>query len=711
MKLSAIVLLVFSISLGYEVNANDLSISLRGSMENNRRALRVKHPCILVRVETQFEDELEENYGSRDRIYNDSGNSGARKLHGGERKIRCELQDEDRAAVGKSFVSVNGIEASQIENIESGDTTLISDDAMIMDGEMWLSADAAIEFGSNRQNNRRLLQTSRTHGVKKVLVVRADAQGSATTPTRETLSNKIFGTHGDSNTLRSQYFACSQGKVVFQPFEGMTTGGTVIQNGVLDVTIDITAPGTSRYDIEDALEKAADQLVGSLHDQFDHVMLCLPPGTTSGSNRNWVAYGYVNSWLSVFNDGFCNSMSTQVHEIGHNLGLAHSGKDGISYGDKSGMMGYSYNRDNGPMQCFNPAKTYQLGWFDDKVLEIDPTRGTWVGTIIGATDYMNSNVNQNANVVVKIKTGEFNDLFVGYNRQKDMNAGVPDGGDKITIVEQGQGYSHSDFLASLSIEASTKTFYQFGGTDKNLVVDFIGQGSNIDEAIVAIYYDTCVYPSCCEGSMCEGLAPPDLSIVTPIQVERPILTAAPTAMPTPAPIQKRTPAPTDRPRLYNYRSVSLQKRILSENFRNGLGVFHGEGNEVQQNMFQYVLTAKFELKEAGNLPTMSTTIDLQGTSFIEVTFWYNAEKMQNEEGFKLQYSSDHGNSWADIRTFKFGEGGFDKTEKWNHANKVSFEVARGVQDTDLRFVGDTTTDDSDSVFYIAGINVDGTSNL
>ena len=86
-------------------------------------------------------------------------------------------------------------------------------------------------------------------------------------------------------------------------------------------------------------------------------------------------------------------VSSTVHEVGHNLGLAHSGDGNLEYGDQSGMMGkntiggsllswhsyhastfspsicpptspsYSYNSDDTPLMCFNPAKNYQLGWY------------------------------------------------------------------------------------------------------------------------------------------------------------------------------------------------------------------------------------------------------------------------------------------------------------------------------------------------------------
>jgi len=660
----------------------------------------MQRPCTLVRVETHFEHESEANNGSRERIYNGSRSDGNRKLHETEEFLRCELEEEDRVKVGKYFVPVHGIERDQFDNIVSGDTTLIAEDAMIVDGEMYVPSDAAIEYGSNGQNNRRL-QASRNQGIKKVLVVRANGQGSSTTASRDTLSDKIFGTNGDNHTLKSQYLDCSHGKLLFQPYTGMTRAGTYIDNGVIDVTINTYVPGTSRYDVEDAIERAADQLVGRLQDQFDHVMLCLPPGSASGSNRNWIAYGYVNSWLTVFNDDFCESMTTQVHEIGHNLGLAHSGKDGISYGDKTGMMGYSYNRDNGPLQCFNPAKTYQLGWLNDKAVEVDPNAGRWEGTVIGTADYSNPTVDPNANVIVKVE-----DLYIGYNRKKGMNAGVNAAGDAVIIVEQGPGYTDSDFLATLTVYDPIKIFNNFRGTDKNLVVELTGRRSQFDEVIVAVYYDTDFHLP----DQIQQL-PTNVPTFKPTQTptNRPTF-PEPTASPT---SPKPTPAPT-RERMHNINYNSPQstrpatpRELLSENFLSGLGVFNGEGNSVTRDVYEYVLTAKFEMNEVENLPSIYTDFDLFGTSIIQVSFWYNAESIQYGEGFKLQYSTDHGNSWIDIRTYQFGENGFDSINTWNFARSETYQVEQGVSTTKLRIVGETTTNNSNAIFHIAGVTVYG----
>ena len=68
------------------------------------------------------------------------------------------------------------------------------------------------------------------------------------------------------------------------------------------------------------------------------------------------AYG--DDYLSVYNDEWCSYANTQLHEVGHNLGLDHSGLPGEEYGDTTGFMGYGSERDDDPkdLRCFNAVK-------------------------------------------------------------------------------------------------------------------------------------------------------------------------------------------------------------------------------------------------------------------------------------------------------------------------------------------------------------------
>ena len=85
--------------------------------------------------------------------------------------------------------------------------------------------------------------------------------------------------------------------------------GLAVSNGVTTVNILNDVSGTSDSSIRTAVVNAAIASLGNLSSQFDHVMLCLPPGTSGG----WIAYAYVNSWLSVYSNQWCNYVSGQMH--------------------------------------------------------------------------------------------------------------------------------------------------------------------------------------------------------------------------------------------------------------------------------------------------------------------------------------------------------------------------------------------------------------
>ena len=84
-----------------------------------------------------------------------------------------------------------------------------------------------------------------------------------------------------------------------------------------------------------------------------------------------------------------------VHELGHNFGLAHSGGlDGKTYTDHTGMMGNPLYSDDVGRMCYNAAKSWQIGWYDDRKIQLNPLDqpSDWSETIamVGVADYLNS---------------------------------------------------------------------------------------------------------------------------------------------------------------------------------------------------------------------------------------------------------------------------------------------------------------------------------
>ena len=149
--------------------------------------------------------------------------------------------------------------------------------------------------------------------------------------------------------------------------------------------------------------------------------------TTHALLGSFHSIGYLNSWLTVYNDEWCRYPSTQVHEIGHNLGLNHASEGTNAYGDQTGMMGYSYGSFNTKM-CYNPAKSWQLGWYSKQREEVDMTQQNELQrTLVGIIAYDQSgSAPQQQRVHLKIKgtTSHPQPLYVGFNHDDGFNDGV-----------------------------------------------------------------------------------------------------------------------------------------------------------------------------------------------------------------------------------------------------------------------------------------------
>jgi hypothetical protein len=205
------------------------------------------------------------------------------------------------------------------------------------EGDRFLSN--VVNTDNQEENERRILAV--VEGNKKILVVRVIAVGGTTTANEDELALNVFD---DSVNVAKQYKACSHGKLnVIKATDRDNTnnnadnGETSVMNGV--TTVKVSSPtGPSNDRNRHAVMREA--ITVRLKDNFgtdarnlaDHVMYCLPAGTMDG-----IAYAYINHWLSIYSDEWCNYVSAQMHEIGHNLNLAHSNENGY-YKDQTGMV-------------------------------------------------------------------------------------------------------------------------------------------------------------------------------------------------------------------------------------------------------------------------------------------------------------------------------------------------------------------------------------
>jgi hypothetical protein len=259
----------------------------------------------------------------------------------------------------------------------------------------------------------------------------------------------------DAVCLKSQTEACSYGKLKIQPFQGKTPSNFKVKNGVVDVKMDVSIASLNKNSVEMAATKAARGLLGDLDDpMFDLILFCLPPGS-----GGWLAKAYVSGKTSFYNNA-CSSVAIQMHEVGHNLGLAHSGETNQGeYGDRTGFMGASVGGDDHRM-CYNPQKSYQLGWYKDKTKSINPLDGKngksneYNFVLNGVSDYMGSN-NKNGLIALRLEqTSREQDYYVGFNRDVGITEDISEDANMVTIARKEEGapekYGQSTKIASLN---------------------------------------------------------------------------------------------------------------------------------------------------------------------------------------------------------------------------------------------------------------------
>lgn len=278
---------------------------------------------------------------------------------------------------------------------------------------------------------------SRAQGTRTILAVVVHANDASTTISKEKLSDDVFGTgltETDLVNVKSQYDACSYGKLKMEPAadrDPAIAGDTIgIEHGVTEVNITVNVAGQRSRTMQNHIVHALNTKFGvtSPSQLANHVMICMPPGTRG----RWMAVGVVNGWKTVYNDQYCSSISNQMHEIGHNLGLCHSGEGNHAYGDQSGLMGFSYNDDDTKM-CFNAIKSWKLGWYEDRAVEVNPTQGEVIShELIGVADYETPYLSDECKIVIKV-----GDYYINFNRASGIDEGTREGQNQVMIDQGG----------------------------------------------------------------------------------------------------------------------------------------------------------------------------------------------------------------------------------------------------------------------------------
>jgi Gametolysin peptidase M11 len=428
----------------------------------------------------------------------------------------CQLHPSD----GDALVGIQGLDLS---NATSGETTLFAPGMSIHDNSMLRLnlSQAVLGQSSNLYRDRRLA----TSGDLQVVVVRITCGDKVVNNSLATIEAEVFL---NPLSLKTQMEACSNGAVT-------VSRGPL--NGLMEVSINSC---NDEIVAREATTAAVTQQLGKSPARYRNTvfMYCLPAGVWSR-----LAYAWPGSWLSVYNNDWCSNAPTQMHEVGHNLNLAHAGEAGNEYGDITGYMGSSSRLESN--MCYNAANMYQLGWLRN-VGEYD-SYPYGSHTLVGHT---NNTGGIQAIRLRGIPAGY--DTYIWFNHASGINSGTREGQNQIivTIRFAGLSYSPTTMVAKLG------SGQQYVPSDTSYPVL---RATNIDLALgqATISFDppptlAPVAPPPTEHPSTASLETPTLGPAdTPLPVELQIpaspQTLPPVEPPTLMPVLPPTPVPSRRP--------------------------------------------------------------------------------------------------------------------------------------------------------------------
>ena len=343
------------------------------------------------------------------------------------------------------------IESTHASELEQGQLFVTITDATLFEGEIYTSNSTA--FIVSKQTHGRHLQNgeSLTTGDMTVAVVRI-----ATSDSRCSLSNRDIDAMFDESKANfvTQFNKCSFGKLRFQK----------AQRHIIDVKVNESVSKYYGNPIK-LVNKAQDALLNTLRvnratDIADKIIMCVPSGTGS-----WVASAGVRHWRTQFNNEWTRSLSANMHELGHNIGLLHANQNREEYADSTGYMGRSYTHARWPLRCFNGRNNHVLGWYNE--MKFDPTTSTSHRLIdlSGFVHYDQSNT-----VLVNLA----NQIFLQYNRAALFNAHSGEMKDRVTVTLATKG--GSELLGGIAPGEVFEIPY-FKGTLQTLVIRACGEAN------------------------------------------------------------------------------------------------------------------------------------------------------------------------------------------------------------------------------------------
>jgi hypothetical protein len=310
---------------------------------------------------------------------------------------------------------------------------------------IWVKDVAALDAGSTTsQGSTTTAPVLSERTALAILVNLSDATLCADvttcTYTPSYVADKIFGA---TESMRALYLNSSHGQLTFKT----DTDGNGQPDVVGPFNLSLSKDGCDWLAWSVAVDQAA-QAVGVNVATYQHVIYVLPhhsqlPGC------GWAGLAYVGGRKSFVAEP--QSMMVYTHELGHNLNMAHAGKDldndgvmDVEYGDFSDPMGSS--RD---MHQFNGPHMHQMGWLNSfpNAVQTVTASGSYQLAAIGATP------NDTLPQVLRIFKPSSNEYYYfSYRQPSGFDASLSSIYTQGVNVHRykGEGYSYTYFLQSLS---------------------------------------------------------------------------------------------------------------------------------------------------------------------------------------------------------------------------------------------------------------------
>ncbi len=234
---------------------------------------------------------------------------------------------------------------------------------------------------------------------------------------------------------------------------------------------------------------AADDLNVNKNDYgADFIMYVMPDCVDWEGAAGW---GQTPGHLTWYPSQYASYPVVQVHEMGHNLGHMHSGKNGVSYGDDTGYMGNKADwNDYGTKMCFNAAKLWYFNWFPNLHKSVTVSEQEYHTKMIGIGQTAYAVGGQDKLVLRVKKEKSTPHLFILFNSiSGEANNGVKGDKNMVVITSQQSQYSESTWEAALA-NGDEYTYWNWGISNEHLVIKNCGRDGNaVDRAtvVVAVY--------------------------------------------------------------------------------------------------------------------------------------------------------------------------------------------------------------------------------